>query len=545
MKLPNRKILTFLGVLAVLIGTRTALADPNDANDVNCGLVPPLGWEDTAPFDDFNEVLLLGGQTLPDAFDWRDFGVVPPIRNQGACGSCWAFGTVGPLECQIMMCNGGTEVDLSEQWLVSCNQSGWSCSGGWFANEYHLCASCSGRATDECGDSGAVLEEDFPYCACNADCDCPYDHPYTIEDYSYIGCKYCTPTDDQIKAAILEYGPVAVAVRVTTAFQQYSGGIFKTCTTGSVNHAVVLVGWDDNNGTDGYWIMRNSWGTNWGENGYMRIKYGCNEIGYSANYVVYDYDCNDGNDWTPGDDIIPSTFDWDLTSNLWDFCVLDENSKVQWVCIKYVEATNKLIANHCQTAADTNVPHYHFRYDLTSSQKTDADRYWDWYYDPVSITRLSSATNETGTLDYAMDEYVSGANYDYWIKPAATSDAIFTDDCAFWQGQPPTSCRAGDRIAYEDASNVYQHCSVVNSISRTYNSSNCTWSPWRPSQLQWKPLYGGVYRYNTSYPYYFDTPGRIDASHENEAYEGAGEDPSGTWDADYWDKNYADVYYDD
>jgi len=100
-----------------------------------------------------------------------------------------------------------------------------------------------------------------------------------------VGNSSSVPSSTAIKNAIHTYGPVAVAVCVDSAFQNYSGGIFaptKPCR--NVNHGVVLTGWDDANQ---YWIMRNSWGTSWGESGYMRIRWGASQIGYAASYVEY------------------------------------------------------------------------------------------------------------------------------------------------------------------------------------------------------------------------------------------------------------------
>ena len=123
-----------------------------------CGLVPPADWWVGAPFDAGTPNL-----GLPASFDWRDLGGCTPVRDQGSCGSCWAFGTVGPLECNILI-HDGLSVNLSEQWLVSCNREGYGCGGGWWAHEYHE------ATTDSCGGTGAVLEADFPYVAWDAPC---------------------------------------------------------------------------------------------------------------------------------------------------------------------------------------------------------------------------------------------------------------------------------------------------------------------------------------------------------------------------------------
>ena len=243
-----------------------------------CGLVPPENWWEDAPFDPCRPE-----RGLPEAFDWRDYGGCTPIKSQGSCGSCWAFATVGALECNILIVD-GEEVDLSEQWLVSeCVPAG-DCGGGWFAHSYH------GGRTDPCDGTGAVLERYFPYTASNAPCDCPYPHEYLIDRWSHVGFGgHGVPSVDNIKQAILDYGPVSVAVYVGSAFQGYNGGVFDACPGGTVNHAVVLVGWDDNQGDEGVWILRNSWGPGWGEDGYMRIQYRCSSVGYAACYVDYSY----------------------------------------------------------------------------------------------------------------------------------------------------------------------------------------------------------------------------------------------------------------
>ncbi len=240
-----------------------------------CGLVVPENWWVDARFDPCTPT-----KDLPAAFSWCDSGGCTPVKDQASCGSCWAFGTAGALECNIKIKDGFT-VDLAEQWLVSCNSDGWDCGGGWWAHDYHE------WKTDPCGGTGAVLERHFPYVASDVPCNCPYPHEYLIDDWAYIGSQYGIPPVDNIKQAILDYGPVSVAVYANSAMQAYIGGIFNGCSSGTVNHAVVLVGWDDNQGTEGIWIMRNSWGSDWGEDGYIRIPYGCSSIGYAACYVDY------------------------------------------------------------------------------------------------------------------------------------------------------------------------------------------------------------------------------------------------------------------
>jgi C1A family cysteine protease len=244
-----------------------------------CGLIEPDDWYENAKFDPCSP-----RDDLPDIFDWRDEvpGGLPSVKSQGGCGSCWAFGTVAPLECNIKI-KDNIEVDLSEQWLVSCNQDGYGCGGGWWCHDYFR----ENGKTDPCGDSGAVLEEYFPYVAYDAPCNCPYPHDYFIEDWAYVGNPNGVASVEQIKQAIYDYGPVSVAVCVNTAFHDYSGGVFSGPTCHSINHAVALVGWDDNQGSNGVWFLRNSWGSGWGEGGYMRIEYGVCDVGYRTVRIQY------------------------------------------------------------------------------------------------------------------------------------------------------------------------------------------------------------------------------------------------------------------
>jgi C1A family cysteine protease len=223
---------------------------------------------------------------LPDSLDWRDSGIVTPIRDQGSCGSCWSFGTVGIMESALAK-SGTPNQDLSEQFLISCNQRGWDCDGGFTAHMYHY---------DELGKNqtaiGAVYDADKPYTASNGTCNVNYNKPHRLTGWQFIGTgsEFDVPTVDQIKSAIYTYGPITAGICAGEDFDAYTGGIFQTEEAdkdcgGGTNHQIILVGW--NNADGGYWILRNSWGTdNWGEAGYMRIKWGISRVGEGTSWVT-------------------------------------------------------------------------------------------------------------------------------------------------------------------------------------------------------------------------------------------------------------------
>jgi len=218
---------------------------------------------------------------LPSGFNWCDFGGCTPAKDQGTCGSCWAFGTVGPLELNILI-KDGLAKDLSEQYLVSCNTDGWGCDGGLWAHDYHAWK----VPPNEYG-PGGVDEVDFPYVDREDPCNPPHLHRHKIDSWHHVGDEWSVPPVADIKQAIYEQGPVSAAVCVDPAFQSYSAGVFLGPGCLLPNHAIVLVGWDDDQGANGVWFLRNSWGAGWGEDGYMRIGYGVANAGFGANYVEY------------------------------------------------------------------------------------------------------------------------------------------------------------------------------------------------------------------------------------------------------------------
>ncbi len=248
-----------------------------------CGLKEPVDWINKAKNQNIQTLKpqALKAETvgLPEKWDWREHNGVTPVKDQGSCGSCWAFGTVASFE-SLLLIKQDTLTDLSEQHLVSCNTSGWGCNGGWWAHDMFV-------------NPGAVMEADFPYQASDISCGGPYTYAFQLAGWAYVDGDNKVPSTDMIKQAIYDYGPVSAAVYVGSSFQAYTGGVFDNdessggflcCKTNSkVNHAIFLVGWDDSKSV---WILKNSWGTGWGESGYMNIKYGINQVGYAA-VVVY------------------------------------------------------------------------------------------------------------------------------------------------------------------------------------------------------------------------------------------------------------------
>ncbi|GAV72806.1 Peptidase_C1 domain-containing protein/Inhibitor_I29 domain-containing protein [Cephalotus follicularis] len=216
---------------------------------------------------------------VPEVKDWRNEGIVSPVKDQGHCGSCWTFSTTGALEAAYHQAF-GKGISLSEQQLVDC-----------------------ARAFNNFGCNGGLPSQAFEYIKWNGGLDTEAAYPYTGKDGA---CKFSSENvgvqviesvnitlgaEDELKHAVATVRPVSVAFQVVNGFRFYKSGVYTSDTCGTtpmdVNHAVVAVGYGVEDGVP-YWLIKNSWGESWGDNGYFKMELGKNMCGVStcASYPV-------------------------------------------------------------------------------------------------------------------------------------------------------------------------------------------------------------------------------------------------------------------
>lgn len=221
---------------------------------------------------------------LPDSWDWRNVsGVnyVPAVRNQGSCGSCYAFSSLGMLESRLRVATKNQmRVNLSPQDVVGCSSYSQGCEGGFpylVAGKYAQ-------------DYGVVAEECNPYTGVDSACSTHKCARKYVSKYRYVGGYYGACNEEAMKISLVKSGPLSVSFEVYPDFMHYSGGVYqhsklldKFNPFELTNHAVLLVGYgtDDETGED-YWIVKNSWGTRWGEDGFFRIRRGVDECGIES-----------------------------------------------------------------------------------------------------------------------------------------------------------------------------------------------------------------------------------------------------------------------
>jgi cathepsin L len=208
-------------------------------------------------------------KAAPKSVDWRSKGAVTPIKNQQQCGSCWAFSTTGSVEGAVAIASGKL-ISLSEQQLVDCSgaQGNQGCEGGLMDQAFQYIISNGGLTT----------ETNYPYTAMDGTCNttAAAQVASTITGYTDV-----TSGDQNSLINAVAIGPVSVAIEADQAcFQFYSSGILNDPSCGTnLDHGVLAVGYDQG---QGFWIVKNSWGTSWGMNGYVEIALGMDECGINT-----------------------------------------------------------------------------------------------------------------------------------------------------------------------------------------------------------------------------------------------------------------------
>ena len=222
-------------------------------------------------------VVQLGCNANLAAFNWRDRGKVTPVREQ-TCGNCWSFAAAAAYESNYLLRN-NQAVNVSEQYINDCGvttggQDAGSCSGG-----------LATKALDHIERAGDASEAAVSYTGTNLACTNPA-LPFQAVAWGYVDPVNDFPSRQAIKQALCQYGALTTRLRVVSdALFAYSSGVyneFVASDSAGGGHAVAIVGWDDNRGA---WLIKNSWGTDWGESGYGWMAYNSNRIGRHTAWI--------------------------------------------------------------------------------------------------------------------------------------------------------------------------------------------------------------------------------------------------------------------
>ncbi|CAK5006187.1 unnamed protein product [Meloidogyne enterolobii] len=202
---------------------------------------------------------------VPESVDWRNKGLVTSVKNQGMCGSCWAFSATGALEGQHSR-KLGTLVSLSEQNLIDCTKGepygNMGCNGGLMDNAFQYIED----------NKGVDTETSYPYKAKNGK-KCLFKRSNVgATDTGYVDLP--SGDEDKLKIAVATQGPISVAIDAGhRSFQLYTHGVYdeEACSPDNLDHGVLVVGYGTDDIHGDYWLVKNSWGEHWGENGYIRM----------------------------------------------------------------------------------------------------------------------------------------------------------------------------------------------------------------------------------------------------------------------------------
>ena len=201
------------------------------------------------------------GSSVPSALDWREKGAVTSVKNQGQCGSCWSFSASGAMEGAWEI-KTGKLVSLSEQQLVDCSKKygNMACKGGLMDSAFEYAI-----------DTGMCADEAYPYTS-GVTKEASTCHSCT-PTATFSNCADVPPNNQVTLKAAVAVGPVSIAIVAdTSVFQSYSSGVITSSKCGTnLDHGVLIVGYGEESGIK-YWLVKNSWGTSWGDEGYVKIE---------------------------------------------------------------------------------------------------------------------------------------------------------------------------------------------------------------------------------------------------------------------------------
>lgn len=241
----------------------------------------PEEWEAFTPVLDLSNDIIVGevntsvSVDAPPNVDWRSKGYVTGVKDQGSCGSCWAFSTTGVIEGQWFKKTGNL-ISLSEQQLVDCSfaYGNNGCNGGLPSRSYNYIMA----------NIGIEGEADYPYYSVQGTC--KFQAGKVRARIS--GYRSVPPSGSEaaLQNTVASVGPISVLIAVSRNFQHYQGGVFYDNTCTQINHAVLVVGYGTYGSSD-YWTVKNSWGSNWGSDGYIYMARNRNNMCYIASYATY------------------------------------------------------------------------------------------------------------------------------------------------------------------------------------------------------------------------------------------------------------------
>jgi C1A family cysteine protease len=210
--------------------------------------------------------MLENGLELPKEIDWRTKGAVTPVKNQGSCGSCWSFSTTGAMEGAFFI-KTGTLDSFSEQELVDCDKYDSGCGGGLMDFAFHWIQE----------NGGICLEDDYTYTAKNGRCQ--PNKCSVVPGSNVASWVDVEPNEEALMAAVIKQ-PVSIAIEADeAAFQFYSGGVLTSGCGTNLDHGVLLIGYGTSDDGLDYWTIKNSWGAEWGDSGYIKILRGASQEG--------------------------------------------------------------------------------------------------------------------------------------------------------------------------------------------------------------------------------------------------------------------------